>query len=444
MRKKYAILIATIYFVQLNIQAIDNYINQPSGTISVLNSAYDNGMCTSWHINTGTNNKPVKITYTVNTEENHDYLYISSFDISGSQTSLLITSGLNKSGSFTTGSPSGRFIMSFSSDASSNYASNPLYTGFTVNFEVDNSDISVFEASQTEFYGTDIALPTANMLLDGTDTGRTVGKGPSLNFSMPSMTNGTGNCAQARILATPDNANNGDASGRLYMQVRDKYNPTGIGGTWNWRTGLMIAANGNVGIGTTTPSLFAKLDVKGDIQISNKIGINLYDKITDTNNPYNGLSNYSQAWISDPWTTTGYTLWQSAWGGMKFFTNGTPRLSITNDGKVSIGTTDVDNTPNVLLTVKGSIHVREVVVDLNAPIADYVFKSTYKLMPLNQVEQYVKTNSHLPEIPSAAEVSKNGLSMGEMQNKLLQKVEELTLYVIEQQKRIEMLEKSQK
>jgi hypothetical protein len=60
-------------------------------------------------------------------------------------------------------------------------------------------------------------------------------------------------------------------------------------------------------------------------------------------------------------------------------------------------------------------------------------------MPLNRVEEYVNANNHLPEMPSASEVSKNGLSMGEMQNKLLQKVEELTLYVIEQQKEINQL-----
>jgi len=63
---------------------------------------------------------------------------------------------------------------------------------------------------------------------------------------------------------------------------------------------------------------------------------------------------------------------------------------------------------------------------------------------LKKLEQYVKTNSHLPEIPSAAEITKNGLSIGEMQNKLLQKIEELTLYVIEQQKEIELLKKGQK
>lgn len=55
-------------------------------------------------------------------------------------------------------------------------------------------------------------------------------------------------------------------------------------------------------------------------------------------------------------------------------------------------------------------------------------------MPLTQLEQFVKTNSHLPEIPAADEVVKSGLGIGEMQNKLLQKIEELTLYVIEQNK----------
>jgi len=108
---------------------------------------------------------------------------------------------------------------------------------------------------------------------------------------------------------------------------------------------------------------------------------------------------------------------------------------LSGNNNVGIGTIN----PDQKLTVKGKIHAEEVIVDLNVPVADYVFHPTYKLMPLNQVEQYVKTNNHLPEIPAADEVSKNGMNMGEMQNKLLQKVEELTLYVIEQQKQIEEL-----
>jgi len=110
-------------------------------------------------------------------------------------------------------------------------------------------------------------------------------------------------------------------------------------------------------------------------------------------------------------------------------------LNVT--ANVGIGTT----IPDQKLTVKGKIHAEEVIVDLNVPVADYVFKPTYKLMPLHEVEQFVKINSHLPEIPSATEITKNGLSMGEMQNKLLQKVEELTLYAIQQNKKIETLEK---
>jgi len=108
-------------------------------------------------------------------------------------------------------------------------------------------------------------------------------------------------------------------------------------------------------------------------------------------------------------------------------------LNVT--GHVGIGSIATDPT-GAMLTVKGKIHTTEVIVDLNAPVADYVFDTNYTLMPLNKVESYVKENKHLPEIPSATEVSQNGMNMGEMQNKLLQKVEELTLYVIEQQKTI--------
>jgi hypothetical protein len=108
-------------------------------------------------------------------------------------------------------------------------------------------------------------------------------------------------------------------------------------------------------------------------------------------------------------------------------------------GFVGIGTED----PKNLLDVKGTIHAQEVKVDMNN-WSDFVFHPSYQLKPLIEVEKFIKTNGHLEDIPSATEVEQNGVNVGEMQAKLLQKVEELTLYVIELKKEIEQLKQSQK
>ncbi len=101
-------------------------------------------------------------------------------------------------------------------------------------------------------------------------------------------------------------------------------------------------------------------------------------------------------------------------------------------GKVGIGTT----TPDSKLTVAGNIHAREVKVTISAG-ADFVFHDDYNLPKLEEVEQFIKENKHLPEIASEKEMKDNGLLLAEMNIKLLQKIEELTLYTIEQQKLIE-------
>jgi hypothetical protein len=83
------------------------------------------------------------------------------------------------------------------------------------------------------------------------------------------------------------------------------------------------------------------------------------------------------------------------------------------------------------LTVNGTIHSTEVKVDLNMPAPDYVFDTNYKLTDLGTLKIYLDQNHHLPEIPSADQMAKYGLSLGDMNTKLLKKVEELTLYLIE-------------
>jgi len=106
-------------------------------------------------------------------------------------------------------------------------------------------------------------------------------------------------------------------------------------------------------------------------------------------------------------------------------------LTVTSSGNVGIGTTSPGS---YKLAVNGTIRAKEVIVD--TVWSDYVFKPDYNLASLSEVEGAIKREGHLPGIPSAAEVAEHGISMGDMQSKLLAKVEELTLHLIAQEKAI--------
>jgi hypothetical protein len=110
-------------------------------------------------------------------------------------------------------------------------------------------------------------------------------------------------------------------------------------------------------------------------------------------------------------------------------------LTLRGNGNVGIGTTN----PSATLTVKGNILASKIEVknDSEIPSSDYVFYEDYNLRSLSEVEQFVKENKHLPEVPSAAEFRENGYSVGEMDDILLRKVEELTLYMIDMKKSLD-------
>ncbi|MCF6279248.1 MAG: hypothetical protein L3J14_02765 [Flavobacteriaceae bacterium] len=105
-------------------------------------------------------------------------------------------------------------------------------------------------------------------------------------------------------------------------------------------------------------------------------------------------------------------------------------------GNVGIGT---QPDPNYKLAINGNVIAEEVRVALKANWPDYVFKKDYKLSTLSEVEDYINNYGHLENIPSAEETKKNGISVGDMNSKLLRKIEELTLYIIQQEKNINKL-----
>lgn len=105
-----------------------------------------------------------------------------------------------------------------------------------------------------------------------------------------------------------------------------------------------------------------------------------------------------------------------------------------NVGNVGIGTI----TPQYKLDVVGTIRAEELIVETTG--ADFVFAEDYRLRPLSEVEAFITKNKHLPEIQSAQEMQENGVSVSELQTQLLQKIEELTLYILQQEKKIKQQE----
>lgn len=213
---------------------------------------------------------------------------------------------------------------------------------------------------------------------------------------------------------------------------------------------------GKVGIATSTPTATLEVANTNGYLIDTKLnGFTLIDGAGSSLLFGNGTGAPSGEWGIEA-QANGLNFWKP-FGSSNFGNN---YLFIHDNGNVGVGT----NNPTALLTVNGKtlignpalvttpngykLYVEEgiltekvkVAVLNTANWADYVFEPSYEKMSLSDLESYVVENKHLPNIPSAEEVVENGIDLGEISSKLLEKIEELTLYLIEQDKQIKNLQ----
>ena len=270
---------------------------------------------------------------------------------------------------------------------------------------------------------------------------------PSIRISSPTAVydrnNGAAiefnsNVGLAKIIGVDERANDLSAySGGLLFKLRQHTDGPDNG----YYERMRITSDGKVGIGTSYPT--NTFHVNGTMKLvglsqlplnatnSNMLNYaNQYDfKLSSSvngffitvSNGFNDRKVYLQSGHQDP-----------------DFAGATGSIFLNPfGGRVGIGTTSVD----AQLTVKGDVHAEEVRVDLTVPGPDYVFEEDYDLPKLESLKEYVQENKHLPEVPSASEMEAEGIDLGVMNMLLLKKVEELTLYLIEQNQQMEQLRK---
>ena len=255
-------------------------------------------------------------------------------------------------------------------------------------------------------------------------------------------------------------SNNGPAGFRLQTSADD-------GG--NWIDGLFVANDGKVGVGSTTPL--------NNLHVNNSAGIERNESSTGGPNfafykSKGSVTNKQDVALGDVLGSITFHGYRGGYSGiiapaeaaiyaevsktpanghvptsLHFRTQGplgapsNSQMIINSGGQVGIGTENFVG--NHLLYVGGKIICEELTVKLEADWADYVFEEDYQRLTLNELEGFILKNKHLPGIPSAQEIAETGVGVGDMQRAQMEKIEELTLYILELHERIETLEANQ-
>lgn len=269
----------------------------------------------------------------------------------------------------------------------------------------------------------------------------TVGTGVSLNFNLQQ---GNNNSLIYSAIRAEESKSTGSINGALTFHTQ----------SWNGSSNLVerlrIDHNGQLGIGTKKPEY--KLDVlsEGELGKSHNL-IRLISKVNSTptvgtnvgilfslqqaNNTPISFASIEAGESNSTGSNKGYIIFSTQdWNGTNSLSE---KMRINHNGNVGIGTS---NPGDFKLAVEGKIGAREIKVQTES-WADYVFATDYDLMPLTQVKEYITKFNHLPGIPSEKDIIESkGVELGKMQTLLLEKIEELTLYVIMLEEKLKKLE----
>lgn len=204
------------------------------------------------------------------------------------------------------------------------------------------------------------------------------------------------------------------------------------GATWTgWRTILSTNSQGRVGIGTSSP--ISTLDVRGHLTLEAGTNPVLY-----TGSGGSELSRFLLL-INSPNLTSASGIKAGGVLVADMYSYANPgKNDMVVKGKVSIGTPNID--PNSILNVNGTVRSKKVKVEATS-WPDYVFEPGFNLTPIDQLGKFISKNKHLPGVPSAKQILAEGFELGHMDATLLSKIEELTLYTIKQQKKIDAQQK---
>ena len=299
----------------------------------------------------------------------------------------------------------------------------------TNNITVGSDNVMKFNAPSMQFY------PTSQVVVNGAfkATGNIILSGLAGSSTKVLTVGSNGQLSSIEYSSLGDNLGNHKATQNINLSNNKIVN--GTSGTG----GIFVSTDGKVRIGTGSAAPTNALEVNGTVastglKISNLAGSTSKVLIVDTDGQVQS-ANYSA--LGD--NMGNHTATQNINLNGKKIVNGssTNGLYVGTNGNVRIGAGT--GNPSKALEVNGVVRSKEVLVEATG-WADFVFEDDYNLMSLAEIEQYVKQHRHLPEIPSAKEVEENGIGLGEMNALLLQKIEEMTLHMIELEKRLEELE----